>query len=445
MAWKAIAAAIGLALCAVSSSARAQAPPPDPTRGERADGRVPAADLRQWALAVPRLVLLPLRFFVKVLALAAEPVVTFVEKHDVPLWLREATTTADGLRGVRPELSWNLNFAVAPGLSYFDHRTLGAGTSLGVRLVSGGPNVIEAGVAVRPTPEKWRTQLRLGVSYLRRDDQFFNGIGATHEGSRYAIHAVGGVIGVKRKLHRTLSLGATAESAIKRFGEGNARAGDPGIAEVYCVRVLGRCVVGTVDPRQVPGFYEGTQFARGALTLALDTRDSATEPTAGLLARGNVDYTHGIGSDASSYFRITGELGLAVSIWQRSHTFVLRGMTSVIEPTNDVPVPFSELLVLGGPETLRGVRPGAFRDSSLLLFSAEYRWPIWMFADASLFVDYGGTFAQNFRDFTASRLFWDLGAALRITTRSQFLFQVGIAYGFADGGGVQMFIAGGGP
>ena len=432
-----------LAICLLPALGRGQAPAPDPTRGERSDGRIESTDRRQWALVVPRVLLFPVRLLVKALSYPTEPILLFVEKYQLPLWLQEATTTADGLRGVRPELSWNLNFAFAAGLSYFDRRSLGAGTSLHARVLFGGADLIESGIALRPTPLAWRAQVRLAIDYLRRDDQYFNGIGSVHAGSRYAVNGLRGGAGVRLRVARPLSIALAGEGAIKRFGEGNERAGDPAIGEVYCVRLLGRCVVGTVDPRQVPGFNEGTQFARGAVTIALDTRDRPFEPAAGLLASAVVDYTHGLGFDSSSYFRISGELGLALSVWRRSHTFVLRGSSSVIEPTSDVPVPFSELTVLGGPDSLRGVRTGAFRDSSLLLFSGEYRWPIWMFADASLFVDYGGTFGQNFRDFTANRLYWDIGAALRVTTRSQFLFRVGIAYGFS-GGGLQLIVAGGG-
>jgi outer membrane protein assembly factor BamA len=107
-----------------------------------------------------------------------------------------------------------------------------------------------------------------------------------------------------------------------------------------------------------------------------------------------------------------------------------------------VPVPFSELLTLGGVDTLRGYRLGAFRDQSLLMFTAEYRWPVWMYADAALFVDWGGTFGRNFAGFDARRFLWDLGLSLRIATRSQFYLSAGLAYGF-QGGGVQFLLSGG--
>jgi outer membrane protein assembly factor BamA len=193
------------------------------------------------------------------------------------------------------------------------------------------------------------------------------------------------------RVARPLSLGLAAESALNRFCQGDPRAGDPAIGNVYCVRILRHCLVGTVDPRQVPGFNEGTQFIRGTATAALDTRDRWFAPSTGFLARALADYTHGLGFDDSSYFRLSGTVALAMSVWQHGHTFVL-----------------------------------------------------WIYADASLFVDYGGSFAQNFRDIQVQRLYWDLGGALRFATRSQFYFSLGIAYGLS-GGGLQLVLSGGGP
>ncbi len=428
---------------ALAATARAQAPPPDPSRGERSDARIESRDGRQLALAAPRLLLLPLRLLLKALAYPTEPILAFIERHNVARWLYDATTTHDGLRGVRPELQWNLSFALAGGLDYFDHRTLGPGTSLGLRMVVGGANIVESGLALRPTPSSWRSQVRLSLDYKQRDDQYFNGIGPVHVGSRYAIRALVGDARVRTRLARVFSVGAAAESGLERFGNGDARAGDPPIAEVYCVRVMGRCLDDVVDPRAVPGFDTGTQYARGALDADLDLRDSPAEPRAGFFVKGRADYTHGLGSDGTSYFRLTGVAGVAVSVWRRSHTFVLSATSGVVEPTNDVPVPFSELFVLGGPDNLRGFRVGAFRDQSLLWLAGEYRWPVWMYADAALFADYGGTFARNFHDFSASGMRWDIGAGLRITTRSQFFVRLGIAWGFGDGGGVQLIVSGG--
>jgi outer membrane protein assembly factor BamA len=434
-------AAVVVLLAAASSPA--EAPPPDPTRGEPADGRIEDFDRRQAALAVPRLVLLPLRVVVLALSYPTRALVLLYDRYHLGGWFLAATTTADGLRGVRPEFSWDLRFLFAAGLSYFDRRTLGPGTSLSVRVLTGGADIVEAGLSLRPTHEKARAQLRIDLTYLRRDDQYFNGIGLEHEGSRYAIDAVALSHTLRVRLAAPLQLLAGADAAFKRFGDGDLIGGDRPITEVYCVRVVGRCVPGTVSPTEVPGFDRGTQFLRGSVGLLLDTRDAPFRPSSGFQARAVVEYTHGLGFDESSYFKITGSTSAVVGLWQHSHVLVLRANASVLEPTNDVPIPFSELIVLGGPDSLRGFRPGSLRDESLLLFTAEYRWPIWMFADATLFVDYGGTFARNFHQLEPSQLYWDLGVGLRVATRGQFFFRAGLAYGFS-GGGLQVLLSGGG-
>ena len=64
-----------------------------------------------------------------------------------------------------------------------------------------------------------------------------------------------------------------------------------------------------------------------------------------------------------------------------------------------------------------------------------------MFADAALFTDYGGVFARNFSDFDARRLYWDVGAALRVFTSSKFFIRIGAAYGF-DIGHWQLVVSG---
>ncbi|HEX6835030.1 MAG TPA: BamA/TamA family outer membrane protein, partial [Polyangia bacterium] len=99
----------------------------------------------------------------------------------------------------------------------------------------------------------------------------------------------------------------------------------------------------------------------------------------------------------------------------------------------DAAVPFTELATLGGPDSLRGFRAGRYRDFSTLLFSAEYRWPIWMWADAILFVDYGGAAGQRFAGLGVDSLHPDLGAGIRVRTSRHVMARAQLAYGFPDG------------
>ena len=57
-------------------------------------------------------------------------------------------------------------------------------------------------------------------------------------------------------------------------------------------------------------------------------------------------------------------------------------------------LPFYELPDLGSGGDLRGVRSHRFRDNGALLFTLEYRYPVWGFADAVIFWDKGQVFNE---------------------------------------------------
>jgi outer membrane protein assembly factor BamA len=78
-------------------------------------------------------------------------------------------------------------------------------------------------------------------------------------------------------------------------------------------------------------------------------------------------------------------------------------------PVNDSIVPFSELAILGGPYDMPGFRWQEFRGFSSLLGTAEYRWAILEWVDASVFTDYGGVFGRNYKGFGASQMQPDVG------------------------------------
>jgi hemolysin activation/secretion protein len=103
-------------------------------------------------------------------------------------------------------------------------------------------------------------------------------------------------------------------------------------------------------------------------------------------------------------------------------------------------VPFSELAIVGGPETLRGFRWMAFRDFSSLLLQAEYRWPIALWVDASLFVDWGGVFGRWYANFGAKQMQPDVGFGFRLRSRDKFYIKLQFAYGFDTGW--QIYITG---
>jgi outer membrane protein assembly factor BamA len=197
--------------------------------------------------------------------------------------------------------------------------------------------------------------------------------------------------------------------------------------------VSGRCIPGVVDDVQVPGFTRGTQLARLGGALRIDSRDNWYQPAAGAVLDVGFDWTHGLAFDESQYVRARGSLVGVLDLWQRSRTLLVKVATQILVPIGTYPVPFSELIVLGGPDDFRGFRPGRFRNFSSLLLALEYRWPIWMWMDASVFAEYAGVFGRGFSGFGLGRMRPDVGAGVRLRSSSDFYVRAQFAYGWGDG------------
>jgi hypothetical protein len=414
------------------------APPPDPTRGERYDGRLRAPPARaRGLLIVPRILFAPIRYLWIGISYPVRWTSEWMERHQIPRWVLAITTTRDGMIGIRPSLTYTSSFTPLIGFNFFDRRFVGPGSVLNATLVGLDSHNVFTALHLRPTPEARVWEFDLDVAYNRRNDRLFNGIGFFTRklpGTRYAIDEVNLAAHVHVIPAVPLRLVFGGLFGLRRFDDAPAFGGDVPISQIYCMRqVTGACIPGTVSDVLVPGFNQGTQFLRGTADLFVDTRDSRFRPSTGAVAHFGVQYSHGLTFDHSSYFRLHGGVEAVIDLWSRSRVLVVRVSGDTVLPTNDAPVPFTELVTLGGPDDLRGARPGRFRDFSALLLTLEYRWPVWMWMDAALFFDYGGVFGRWFADFDVRQLVPSLGGGVRIRTASQFFLRAQTAYGWGQG------------
>jgi len=97
------------------------------------------------------------------------------------------------------------------------------------------------------------------------------------------------------------------------------------------------------------------------------------------------------------------------------------------EPLGDKNIPFFELPALGNSRDLRGFGTDRFRDTGSLIFTAEYRYPMWSFADVVFFVDEGQVFNDfseiGLKDFHTSYGFgFHLISSKGFALRSEFAF-----------------------
>jgi hypothetical protein len=293
---------------------------------------------------------------------------------------------------------------------------------MSVEAATFGAHYNQVSSTFEPTTPAKLVRVILDASYVRRADFIFTGTvnqNPSEQATRYAgdLVQIGGQLRVRPQ--RWLVLNASFAGGFDRFANGQSVGGDPPIDQVF-------------NTATIPGFDEGTQFVRTGVGAWVDARDRDLSPSVGVLFGGNADFYFTIGNDKSRYARARGLVEVPIPLWHHSHVLVLRASMLTVVPIHGV-VPFIEMATLGGPTDLRGFQIDQFRDFSSLLFTAEYRWPIWMWMDATLFADWGGVFARDFSDFNVHQMNPDVGFGVRLHTSRRYFFRKQFAYGFDSG------------
>ena len=162
---------------------------------------------------------------------------------------------------------------------------------------------------------------------------------------------------------------------------------------------------GRLDVLDVPGDSNGAIGGLGML-LSADYRDNIFYPTKGWFVEGVLhQFSERIGAynfmrqriDVRNYQSIAKKYILANHLFL-DHTF------------GDVP--FFVMPMLGGPNRMRGLVEGTFRDQSAWLYQAETRFLIYKRFGAVLFTAAGGT-ASHWRNWQLHRTQLTIGGGLR--------------------------------
>jgi Omp85 superfamily domain len=413
--------------------------PPNVAAGERYDGLTLLPKTSDYLLAVPRALLMPPRLLEQSLGAAMKPALEWLERDRVMQRFHDATTSADGLVGVLPLINYQAAFKPSAGVSYFNNRI--PDVHLTVSTAMGGPEIVSQSVHATIKPPRLHTTFDIDTRFIRRDDELFTGVGMDNRApfTRYSIYQGDLRTGASWKVHRVIQLGSGVDFGVRRFGNGDQYDGDRPIEAVYCPGLPEDCSARRVDDAKVPGFNEGTQFLRPHVDAHVDSRRD--QLSSGQFVDLKLSYSHGIFGDDSSYLRAHGRVGTSVEIWHHRAIYLAFSTNDEI-PFGHAPIPFSELVVLGGPNDLRGFRQDRFRDQSSLLLTAEYRWPVWIWMDASLFCDYGGVAGSNYSGVRLSELRPDVGVGFVVHTNSAIMMKIQLGYGFGNRGGTRFVVAG---
>lgn len=104
-----------------------------------------------------------------------------------------------------------------------------------------------------------------------------------------------------------------------------------------------------------------------------------------------------------------------------------KGELHKAEALADKEIPFYEKPSLGSSRNLRGFSFDRFRDTGSLLFTLEYRYPLWDFSDVVLFVDEGQVF-NNYSDIGINDFHTSYGFGFHLISSKGFAFRSEFAF-----------------
>jgi hypothetical protein len=187
----------------------------------------------------------------------------------------------------------------------------------------------------------------------------------------------------------------------------------------------------TFDETTAPGLTRQPAFVRVGGFAAVDYAKPFNARRGGRYLVGVNRYID-TGAGAYTFNRLDFDLQQYVPAFNERRVFVFRTLGSFADPADDATVPFYLMLPLGGDHTLRGVRQFRFRDRSLLLLQAEYRFEILTALDGAIFYDTGqvapSRSALSLRDFER-----DYGVGLRVGTNLGVFIRFDVAFGSSEG------------
>jgi hypothetical protein len=396
--------------CAVPETERA----PDPRCGETLDGRAtrePPMTATRAALEVPRLATQVVMW----------PIVhgtEAVERYQLIDWMDAILTTDDGLVGVRPIIHYSTSFLPSGGARFFYDR-LPAASEVAGQFQTAGPDVMLAELDLRG-PRRWG--LTLAAIWNRRYDRLFAGIGphsvddleaAGQQAARYGSDNFGAELRWVRPLPRWFTLYGHADLQRRDYTATHV-VGGPSVSTVFAPP--GGCAAAglpadCVDPAQMPGFASGLRIAHAGATLGLGLREPGRERRGAALLLG-ATAAQGLAGDPSRHATFTGEGIVAVGGVNRM--VVLRARAAAVQRLGGGPIPFDELISPSGDTGMRGFPDGRFRGQSGLVGTAEYRWYLTWYLDATLFTDVGTVAGPAFSDIDWSRWFPSFGIGFRL-------------------------------
>jgi len=187
-----------------------------------------------------------------------------------------------------------------------------------------------------------------------------------------------------------------------------------------------------------PGYDDGYSAVVSSLKVVLDSR--RPEPPRGSGVRLQLDGEHGTdlrGQPYSGWIRYGAMLGGALDLADNGRAVNLNLATRFSDPTQgSAPVPFTELVTLGGTQLLPGLREARLRDRSGVVATLRYTWPIWIWLNAGMEAAVGNVFGPGLEGFAPDLLRFSTAIGLETRGSRDSIFRAVVGFGtttFRDG------------
>jgi len=377
------------------------------------DGRPPpppsAGDVLLW---IPRVVFSPVYFVSEFLIrrpLGA--LVSAAERANVPAALYDFFAFGpDHKIGFAPIAFADFGFRPSVGLYLFWDDAFFGGDDLRLHASTSGSDWLAGSFTQRIRLPESRS-LTFDFTAVTRPDHVYYGLGPStlrSAQSRYAEDVYDGSATFDIPLWRSSRIETALAIRSADFRDGHFGS-DPTVSQQVRAGVF---------PSLPPGFVSGYTAEISRVLLAFDSRRRYPESGSGV----RVEARGLLGSDvsqipASGWTRVDGGVATYLDVDGHRRVVSLAAEASFVDPLGPRPVPFTELVSLGGDQApMPGLFPGRVIDRSAAVATLRYRWPIGPFLSGSMQAAVGNVFGPGLEDFDPKLL--RLSAALGLESDS---------------------------
>ena len=415
----AIAGLVGALLGAFSPALASAKPPSPPPKREAPnyDGRKEETTPGDVALWVPRILVSPLYLGSEyVVRRPLGALVGWAEHSNLPKALYDLFTFGpDHSAGFAPIGFLDFGFNPSVGVYVFWNDAFAKGNDIRLHATTWGESWLAGVITDRIRLAEGRS-VAFRFAGIKRPDLRFNGIGPdSRDGdrSRYGQDSLDGRVSFDMRLWRTSRVETWAGLKSNWFYDGNF-GDDPGI-----LRAVANGRYALPD-----GFERGYTAQYSGVHAAFDTRKPGTDDQSGL----RVEFDAAQGSDlrraVGGWVRYGGGVGAFLDLNDKGRVLSANVMTQFVDPLGREPVPFTELVTVGGDGPMRGFLPGRVLGRSAAVATLRYRWPIWIGLDGAMEASVGNVFDEHLKGLSAEKLRFSTAIGIETVGSPDSAFQL---------------------